>query len=406
MNFAEKNNMAKFLFDKRLYEDAIHVLEQDGGCPLELYPYLAQCYYYNNNARKAIEILNSYKDYKKDEFKSPLLIAEQIDLALYYNAIGDFDKAVEIYESIPYSNIPKAEFNLGWHIIREGKFKEGFIGLERGRELNCYGNSKLNTMVDPSKLWDGKSNVGTLAYVLEGGLGDEIIFLRFVNNNYIKSKCKQIIVFCHSSLIRLFTNAGYYCLPIQSLPFANFDYYIPAMSIPAVIDSIVSPKVNDSYTYIESYTDKYITNCIRSVAGDKPAIAVKWMGNPEFEHDQFRTVPKNDLLSIVSKYGQPFSLQFEDRDINIPNLIDLIRDWQDTYSVLASVDLIVTSCTSVAHLAGAMGKKVIVLVPLVSYFTWACDDIHWYGDNVIVIRQDKYNDWKGAFDILDHYMSL
>ena len=70
-----------------------------------------------------------------------------------------------------------------------------------------------------------------------------------------------------------------------------------------------------------------------------------------------------------------------------------------------ALDLLVTSCTSTAHLAGAMGTNVIVLVPLVPYFVWASDTMPWYPKNVIVIRQTKYNDWSEAIERLYNEIS-
>jgi hypothetical protein len=140
------------------------------------------------------------------------------------------------------------------------------------------------------------------------------------------------------------------------------------------------------------------------IASNRMKIGVKFYGNKEFEHDQFRTPPKENLMAL-SKYGQLFSLQIEEDDGIIPNCKHLIKDWQDTYSVFKSLDVLVTSCTSTAHLAGAMGIKAIVLVPLVPYFVWASDDMRWYNDNVVVIRQTKYNDWIDAMEKLDNELS-
>ena len=142
---------------------------------------------------------------------------------------------------------------------------------------------------------------------------------------------------------------------------------------------------------------------MNKVANDRKKIGIKWFGNPEFEHDQFRTVPSSALKGL-SKYGQLFSLQFEDTDPNIPNCKELIKDWQDTYSVLKSLDLVVTSCTSVAHFAGAIGIKTIVLVPLVPYFTWSSVDTNWYPENVAIIRQTRYNDWSNEINKLYEIM--
>ena len=99
-----------------------------------------------------------------------------------------------------------------------------------------------------------------------------------------------------------------------------------------------------------------------------------------------------------------FSIQIEDSDLpkNAPvwDLSHLINDWNDTYDIFNESDIIITSCTATAHLAGAMGKRVIVLPPLVPYITWASDSIKWYGDNVTVLKQMEYNSWDKTIDKL------
>ena len=103
---------------------------------------------------------------------------------------------------------------------------------------------------------------------------------------------------------------------------------------------------------------------MNEVAKGRKKICIRWKGNPQFEHDQFRSVPIEKLLGL-DKFGQLFSLQIEDSDLpkNAPvwDLSHLTHDWNDTYDVFAESGLIITSCTAIAHLAGAMGRKVIVL---------------------------------------------
>jgi hypothetical protein len=78
----------------------------------------------------------------------------------------------------------------------------------------------------------------------------------------------------------------------------------------------------------------------------------------------------------------------------------LISSWSDTYDIFAESDLIITSCTATAHLAGAMGSKVIVLPPLVPYITWASHKFSWYPENVVVIQQMEYNNWDRTIEKL------
>lgn len=396
--FAYLDRLAKAHFDRKEFKEAAEILDVP-NLPQDSMLNLAKCFYYSKQAGKALQILQQIE--KKD-------IDQWIDQALYHNAIGEHETSRQIYENILILNKdnPKAKFNMGFHLLREGDFVKGMEYVCSGSELGVWGNEKSlidSGVLNPDKRlpYIGQVGVQKVAYVLEGGLGDEIIFLRWAK--YMEEVLGyDVTVYCHPSLLRLLLNSGYDAEPIGSLKDAEYDAYIPAMSAPHILRLDIGSNNNGmSFPYIESYHDKFIDKMIRKTGEGRVKIGIKWFGNPEFEHDQFRTVPKAPLKEICSNYGKVFSLQFEDTDPTIPNCKSLINDFQDTYSVLKSLDIVVTSCTSIAHLAGAMGQKVFVMVPLVPYFVWANDDNVFYPKNVTVIRQTKYNDWNDAFETLE-----
>ena len=180
-----------------------------------------------------------------------------------------------------------------------------------------------------------------------------------------------------------------------------YDAYVPAMSLPNFID-VNSPKDKVTFPYIDSISEPYIIRQMDMVANGRRKIGIRWKGNPEFEHDQFRTIPKEYFYDL-KKYGQLFSLQIDEEDDNFPNCSEVINDWQDTYSVFSGLDLLITSCTSTAHLAGAMNLPTIVLPPLVPYFVWLGEDLEWY-NSVKVMKQSKYNDWSETINQLYKFL--
>lgn len=391
MDIQRINDQAKLYFDNKEFDKALELLNRP-DLPKELLGNLAKCYYYTKQADKALEIMLSIE--KNQE--------SWIDTALYYNALGYSEKSFEIYHNLDQNN-PKVKFNMGYHLLERDEFLKGFQYTEHGIQLRAWGSEYVlieNDIIDKRKRWDG-SFTNHLALILEGGLGDEFIFLRWVK--YLETKCNQLTVFCNPKLLRLLVNSGFNAQPDTLLKFAEYDHYAPAMCLPAIC-KLNHPQENVEFPIIQSFVEPYITKQLDVIAKGNKKIGIKWFGNPEFEHDQFRTVP-SEALKGLKKYGQLFSLQFEDPDPRIPNCKEIINDWQDTYSVLKSLDVLVTSCTSVAHLAGSIGVKVIVLVPLVPYFTWASDNTKWYPDNVVVVRQTKYNDWTEAINKLYDYMN-
>ena len=391
MDFQAINNQAKKHFDNKEFSEALELLERP-DLPRELIPNLAKCYYYTAQAPKALELI--YPLEKTDDM--------WIDIALYSNAIGKHEEALKIYEKLDKKN-PKVAFNIAWHYLRNNKFREGFSLIQRGSEVRAWGHEYIHLekgILNKSKRWSGQFT-DHLVLILEGGLGDEFIFLRWAN--YCKTKCKQLTIVCNSSLLRLLINSGYDVVPDAALQHLQYDHYAPAMSLPDILN-LSDPQENVTFPYIKSFAEPYITKQLESVSKGKRKIGIKWFGNPEFEHDQFRTIPSKPLKDL-HEFGQLFSLQFEDSDPRIPNCKEIIKDWQDTYSVFSALDCLVTSCTSTAHLAGAMGIKVIVLIPLVPYFVWASDTMPWYPNNVTVIRQTKYNDWSQPIERLYNEIS-
>lgn len=387
MDILRLNDLAKHYFDKKDFTSALSLLEKY-DLPKELIPNLAKCYYYTNQADKALKCVLPLE--KNQDL--------WIDIAIYYNALGYSDKSFEIYKSLNQNDY-RVKFNLGWHYLADGDFKKGFEHIQHGDKCRAWGHEYLyieKKLLNPQKRWQGDF-VDHLLLILEGGLGDEIIFLRWAK--YLESKCNTLTILCDKSLLRLLTNSGYNCQPDHVINFIDYDAYVPAMSLPAITE-ITHPQEFVEFPYIQSFSERYITKQLDQLAKGKKKIGVRFYGNRDFEHEQFRSPPRQAFENL-SKYGQLFSLQLDDEDTKIPNCKHLIKDWQDTYSIFKGLDFLVTSCTSTAHLAGAMGIRSIVLVPLVPYFIWASKDLKWYKDNIIVIKQTKYNDWSEALEILD-----
>jgi hypothetical protein len=131
----------------------------------------------------------------------------------------------------------------------------------------------------------------------------------------------------------------------------------------------------------------------------KKKIGLRWAGNPVPE---YRNYPLKKLYDAIGNIDAEFySLQ---RDFGVeetpdfPGIIDLSKkldSFVDTCNYIQSMDVIVTSCTSIAHAAAALGKKTYVLIPMSAYYPWChqSDKSPWYGDNVVELRQKKPRSW-------------
>jgi hypothetical protein len=355
----------------------------------------AKCLYYLKNSPESIKILESFSEESKntDDIK--------IDLALYKNSIGKFDESYEILKSVKQTHA--TVFNSGWHLFRKGKFKEAFENIIVGTKIKVWGNEwelKEKFNVGEELRWVPREKVDILAFYLEGGFGDEMIFLRYLE--HFKPYCNKIKIFTSAKMVNMLIECGYKNVFRHSdITNEKWDKFVPSMSSPYYLQ-LDHPQQGVKFPYL--VRDSNPVEELNKVSKGKKKILIKWKGNPEFEHDQFRTFPVSGLLKL-DKFGQLFSIQIEnDEDLkkndNVWNLSHLIDSWSDTYDIINESDLLVTSCSSVAHLAGSMGKKVIVLVPFIPYYVWSSDDIKWYPENVTVIRQKEYDNWDSAFEEL------
>lgn len=306
-----------------------------------------------------------------------------LDIALSAAINGNPDLSEEILRRQPKDDL-RAAFNLGWHDMRHGHLKKGFEGMNSGRFISVFGSPPI-----PGKIWRDEPLEGkTLLLRCEGGFGDEIINFRFAED--FKRMGANVVVACHHALAPLFSRHGFVCISEKAIPFVMYDYWVPAMSAAYVL----------GYEF-DTLSGKPYLKAEPAVLSKKPGtlkVGVRWSGNPQFEHEQHRKFDPNGLIDLHKIAGVTlYSLQ-RDQDLieNLPfqDLKNDMKSWEDTASLIAGLDLVITSCTSVAHLSAALGVETWVIVPVLPYYLWAVpgDRSAWY-DSVRLFRQTKYGDW-------------
>ncbi len=320
-----------------------------------------------------------------------------LDLQLLLSIQGKHDEAQRIndiaLEADP--NDVRAIFNRGWMQLREGDFSKGIENMNAGRLVNVWGNGYINT---DKPVWNGQK--GRVLYSCEAGFGDEIIFIRFVKD--IVARGASVVVVCSESLIPLFQRVQGVTEVVskERLREVEHDYWLPSMAAPIPLgleykDLSGAPYITPHFGLVEKY---------RKILGNGSfKVGIRWRGLPDFERDQYRKFPKELLFDVVDRPGvQAFSLQ-RDLDYRPPeHVVDLeeyMTSWEHTAAIIANLDLVITSCTAIAHLAAAMGTPTWVLVPVLHYFTWAPpgERSPWY-DSIRVIRQERFGSWVEPFN--------
>ncbi len=365
---------------------------------------LAKCYQGLKRPDDARALLEKLFD------KEPRNIDYALDYALYLSGEGRFDESEKILRGLPLS--PRTSFNLGWYEMRKGNFMEGFKLRDLGRSEHLWGSEHV-TILPKAKRYAGESLQGKKVLLFyEGGLGDEIIFSRFTP--MIKERgAGRVVVGCSPQLIdvfkRAFADTVDEVLPMSEAKQREYDCYIPMMNTPNLL-SIDSPMVGMPYLKPDPARVAFWKKKLDAIAGGKPKIGIRWAGNPKFEHEQFRSIHPR-LFMDFSRYGQLFSVQRDYGAMQLPHnfgVYDLrkyLTDWDETLAILANLDVLISSCTSVVHAAGAIGTPTCVIVPIASYFTWATPGgkSDWY-PSVTVFRQEKLRSWREPIQKLHEHI--
>jgi hypothetical protein len=331
-----------------------------------------------------------------------------LDLALLLHVQGNIDgtrKAQAEYEKL-YPNCPRLRFGRTWFKLYDGDLKGGLEHVEAGRVIGCLGEHDFSKFRCPK--WDGKSDLTNKHVVLygEGGLGDQIMGLR--SAKWLTELGALVTVACSKPLMGLFAaQKKFSVIDGEHAHAVQTDFWVPMMSGFGMCDR----------TWETLWTGQYIDTPVSDIweriipKSDKLNIGIRWRGNPEFEHEQLRWFPPELMFQVTKIQGANFwSLQKDEQQTKLPdNVIDLeplLGNWEQTTAAISQLDLVITSCTSIAHLSAAMNKPTWVVVPVMPYYPWARPGrtSHWY-PSVTLFRQRCYNEWSEPFLELEQHLN-
>jgi hypothetical protein len=289
----------------------------------------------------------------------------------------------------------RVKFNLGTYELATGDFQAGLkYFLLEGRRFNTWNRYKLPI----ENMWEGPPQPGkTILVCAEGGIGDEFISVRFMK--HLQDAGMNPIFFTDlKDLASIFNRNGF--KTVTSLnEYRNDWLWTYSMPVPIFLD------LNEDQLWYGSYIKPL--QKAKQLDG-KLKIGIKCAGNPYYEHDLHRSIPAKEIIDCLPKDATIYSFHI-DEDIGDERAIPLknsIRTWDDTLDYLDQMDLVISSCTSLAHAASAMGKQTIVMVPILNYYVWARPTKHskWYSENTTIVRQTEYNNWNSAISELKDYI--
>lgn len=336
-----------------------------------------------NKPEQAMEfVLVNEKENPKDH-------ANLMDKAMCYFLFDRKDEGEDILRKIleePHTEDidNRVRFNLGTYDLRNGQFKEGLHQvLLGGRKLNIW--EKFN--FPANQVWTGGIQPGrTIVLCAEGGIGDEIISVRFMR--HLKEAGMNPIWYTdRKDVASIFNRCGFRTISgLKSIPPDWLWAY--SMPMPCYLDLMEDDLWGGPYLK---------ANGKSPLLQGKKKIGIKTTGNPKYDQDLHRTVPFNELIDCIPTDYTIYSFHIDEafEHPRVTSLKDQIHSWDDTLNFIDQMDLIVSSCTSLIHASGAMGKEAVVMVPILTYYTWVKPGTtsKWYDPNLTILRQTEYDNW-------------
>jgi Flp pilus assembly protein TadD len=336
------------------------------------------------------------------------------NLGALLRAQGKRDEALACFEAALAAEPgnPRAHYNRAMLWLSEGRLVEGWQEYEWRLECPEFGIARL-----PQPAWDGAPlDDKTLLVCAEQGLGDTIQFLRYLP--LVRRRCRHVLVEVSPTLVPLCRQSrieGVIERPPRDAKQAAarppFDYQLPMASLPRVFQTTLA-SIPADVPYLAANDD--LAAAWREKLSAYPGfkVGIAWQGNPTYRGDSSRSIPLAQFAPVSDVAGvQLFSLQKGAgseqlhsprcgvRAVEFPPSFD--RDagpFMDTAAIMKNLDLVITSDTSIAHLAGALAVPVWLALSARVDWRWMVDrnDSPWY-PTMRLFRQPKFGDWPSVF---------
>ncbi len=312
-------------------------------------------------------------------------------------------------------NYISAKWNLAMTKLVQGNYKDG---LEL-HEYRWNGSAELRStnhgLQKPE--WDGKIDLKDKKLFLWGeqGFGDALQFCRFIPllAEYVKKQGGELLYCCFTNLHELFISSfqGLVKSPIihdKQRPLPEFDYHVPLLKLPLIFNTDLSnipnkvPYIKASMQAKKKFSDVFVKD-------NELKVGLIWTGSNNHQRNPYRSVGIENYLRFKDIDGAKFyGLQFDaQKSINLANssgfkiddLTPHIHNFDESAAIIEQLDLVITTCTSTAHLSGALGIPTWVLLDVNPHWVWLLDrtDSPWY-PSVKLYRQKEYKNWDVALE--------
>jgi tetratricopeptide (TPR) repeat protein len=327
-------------------------------------------------------------------------------------ALRELERPDEALQSLSHAielgpDFAGAHWNKSILLLSVGRLEGGWREYEwRKRKPEPQG-----CMTFPQPVWLGRENIAgkTLFVHSEQGLGDTIQFCRYVP--FAQARGAQVIFAVQDSLMRMMkTLRPAILIRGQAGMLPEFDYHIPLLSMPLAFQTTLAtcpaevPYLRAEAGRVEKWREKLGAHGFK--------IGICWQGNrksvveigrsfPLRYFEEIAGIPDVRLISL-QKYDGTDQLADLPAGMKVETLGDEFDCGPDAFvdsaAVMECLDLVITSDTAIAHLAGALGRPAWVVLKRVPDWRWLLDrpDSPWY-PTLRLFRQPRRGDWPGVF---------
>lgn len=292
-----------------------------------------------------------------------------------------------------------AHWNLSLNLLLQGRYEEGWKEYEWRWQKPDFTSPVRHAEIP---LWDGSPLHGrSILLHAEQGFGDAIQFVRYVP--LVARMGGNIVLECHEQLVSLFQGVeGVMSVVPFDTSLPPFNCQVPLISLPGIFGTTLQ-SIPNRCPYI-SVASKYRKKWATLVPADPVSLRVGLVWAGKAYPDPLRSCPFPELVSLATipnvKY---FSLQLGDGSkqvdlsllgMQLADITDQIYDFSDTAALIERLDLVISIDTAVAHLAGALGKPVYLMLPFASDWRWLLErsDSPWY-PSMRIFRQRRTGEW-------------
>jgi tetratricopeptide (TPR) repeat protein len=332
----------------------------------------------------------------------------------FAGAIRCYDDAIRVQPTPPLSECRNdagshsalAYWNRALVMLLLGDFEHGWPEYEWRWTQPGFTRSHVH-----KPLWDG-SGLGGQRILLhcEQGLGDTIQFIRYAP--IVKQHGGTVIIECNRPLMRLLSGLpGIDHLVANGGPLPAFDIQAPLLSLPGILrTSLDAIPAAIPYLHADRVLITHWRNELASLDGFR--IGIAWQGNAAYRNDRQRSIPLTHfaplaelagvrLISLQKGPGTDQLLALDGR-FAVHDFGDQFDEangaFMDTAAIMKNLDLVICSDSAIAHLAGALGVPVWLVLPAVPDWRWMLEreDSPWY-PTMRLFRQTKAGDWDEVF---------